>query len=146
MTRTNLIFVSFNITEANYFNFLTPRLASNFFRKSILFCLHISTVNIVLHFAKVTNNHLGLQNNVVGENSNYLGYCAVSNCKYKRFEVASWLHIQDKSQKTRNNHEHTVRTSHLTVQNVFHRQPHTHSCVKVAFDAWSWEDTKCYWI
>jgi len=41
MTRTNLIFVSFNITEGNYFNFLTPRLASNFFRKSILFCLHI---------------------------------------------------------------------------------------------------------
>lgn len=85
MTRTNLIFVSFNITEGNYFNFLTPRLASNFFRKSILFCLHISSVNIVLHFAKVTNNHLGLQNNVVGEDSIHLGYCAMSNCKYRRF-------------------------------------------------------------
>jgi len=83
MTRANLIFVSFNITEGNYFNFLTPRVDSNFFRKSILFCFHISTVNTVLYFAKVTNNHLGPQNNVVGEDSIHLGYCAMSNCKYK---------------------------------------------------------------
>jgi hypothetical protein len=88
MTRTNLIFVYFNIIEENYFNFLTPRLASNFFRKSILFCLHISTVNIILHFAKITNNYLGLQNNVAGEDSVRLGCWAMWKCKYKRLEVA----------------------------------------------------------